>query len=80
MTQVEANRLLGKVDERTKGEISELSSATGENHRRPLRRIHRRHTGSQRRKEEVKVIVKIFGRGTEEWNFMQVEKLVDTGH
>lgn len=80
MTQTEANRLLGKVDE---------SSETGETMIEPflvgetVKIIDGPFTDFvgdiqevNEEKKKLKVIVKIFGRGTEvELNFMQVEKI-----
>ncbi len=80
MTQSEANRLLGKVDE---------SSEAGETMIEPflinetVRIIDGPFTDFvgdiqevNEEKKKLKVIVKIFGRGTEvELNFMQVEKI-----
>lgn len=80
MTQTEANRLLGKVDE---------SSEAGETMIEPflmnetVRIIDGPFTDFvgdiqevNEEKKKLKVIVKIFGRGTEvELNFMQVEKI-----
>ncbi|HMX39542.1 MAG TPA: transcription termination/antitermination protein NusG [Saprospiraceae bacterium] len=80
MTQAESNRLLGKVDE---------SAETGETLSEPF--LHGEtvkivdgpfadFVGDiqevNEEKKKLKVIVKIFGRGTEvELNFMQVEKI-----
>lgn len=80
MTQVEANRLLGKVDE---------SAETGETLSEPflIGETVRIVDGAfadfvgdvqevNEEKKKLKVIVKIFGRGTEmEMGFMQVEKI-----
>ena len=80
MTQVEANRLLGKVDE---------SAETGETLSEPflIGETVRIVDGAfadfigdvqevNDEKKKLKVIVKIFGRGTEmELGFMQVEKI-----
>jgi transcription termination/antitermination protein NusG len=80
MTQVEANRLLGKVDE---------SSETGESLSEPylVGEVIKIIDGPfaefvgdvqevNEEKKKLKVVVKIFGRGTEvELNFMQVEKI-----
>ena len=80
MTQAEANRLLGKVDE---------SSQSGESMAEPylvgetvkiIDGAFADFVGDvqdvNEEKKKLKVIVKIFGRGTEvELNFMQVEKI-----
>lgn len=80
MTQAEANRLLGKVDE---------SAETGETLSEPfiigetvkiIDGAFADFVGDvqevNEEKKKLKVVVKIFGRGTEmELNFMQVEKI-----
>lgn len=80
MTQAEANRLLGKVDE---------STETGETLSEPflvnetvkiIEGAFAEFVGDvqevNEEKKKLKVIVKIFGRGTEvELNFLQVEKI-----
>lgn len=79
MTQVEANRMLGKVDESQQvGETMIEPFIVGET----VKIIHgpfNEFVGDIKEvnedKKKLKVIVKIFGRGTEvELNFMEVEK------
>lgn len=80
MTQVEANRLLGKVDESTEsGEtLSEpfLVNETVKIIDGPFAEFVGDVQEVNEEKKKLKVIVKIFGRGTEvELNFLQVEKI-----
>lgn len=80
MTQAEANRLLGKVDESTEsGEtLSEpfLVNETVKIIDGPFADFVGDVQEVNEEKKKLKVIVKIFGRGTEvELNFLQVEKL-----
>ncbi len=80
MTQVEANRLLGKVDESTEaGETLSEPFLIGETVR-IVDGAFADFVGDVQEvndeKKKLKVIVKIFGRGTEmELGFMQVEKI-----
>lgn len=80
MTNAEANRLLGKVDEST--EIGEtmvepfLVNETVKIIDGPFTDFVGDIQEVNEEKKKIKVIVKIFGRGTEvELNFMQVEKI-----
>ena len=80
MTQVEANRLLGKVDDRAEsGEtLSEpfLVNETIKIIDGPFAEFVGDIQEVNDEKKKLKVIVKIFGRGTEvELNFLQVEKI-----
>ena len=80
MTQVEANRLLGKVDESSEaGEIMIEPFLIGETVKiidGPFAEFIGDIQEVNEEKKKLKVIVKIFGRGTEvELNFMQVEKI-----
>lgn len=80
MTQGEANRLLGKVDESTEsGEtLSEpfLVNETVKIIDGPFAEFVGDVQEVNEEKKKLKVIVKIFGRGTEvELNFLQVEKI-----
>ena len=80
MTQAEANRLLGKVDESAEsGEtLSEpfLVNETVKIIDGPFADFVGDIQEVNEEKKKLKVIVKIFGRGTEvELNFLQVEKL-----
>jgi len=80
MTQVEANRLLGKVDESAEtGEtLSEpfLVNETVKIIDGPFAEFIGDVQEVNEEKKKLKVIVKIFGRGTEvELNFLQVEKI-----
>ena len=80
MTQVEANRLLGKVDESAEtGEtLSEpfLVNETVKIIDGPFAEFIGDIQEVNEEKKKLKVIVKIFGRGTEvELNFLQVEKI-----
>lgn len=80
MTQVEANRLLGKVDESAEtGEtLSEpfLVNETVKIIDGPFAEFVGDIQEVNEEKKKLKVIVKIFGRGTEvELNFLQVEKI-----
>ncbi len=80
MTQVEANRLLGKVDESSEaGEIMVEPFLIGETVKivdGPFTDFIGDIQEVNEEKKKIKVIVKIFGRGTEvELNFMQVEKI-----
>lgn len=80
MTQVEANRLLGKVDESSEagesmvepflvGETVKIIDGAFADFVGDIQEVNEE-------KKKLKVIVKIFGRGTEvELNFMQVEKI-----
>ncbi|HEX5625334.1 MAG TPA: transcription termination/antitermination protein NusG [Saprospiraceae bacterium] len=79
MTQVEANRMLGKVDESQEvGETMIEPFIIGETVKiidGPFNDFVGDIKEVNEEKKKVKVIVKIFGRGTEvELNFMQVEK------
>jgi len=80
MTQVEANRLLGKVDESAEsGETLSEPFLIGETVR-IVDGAFADFIGDvqevNEEKKKLKVIVKIFGRGTEmELGFMQVEKI-----
>jgi transcriptional antiterminator NusG len=80
MTQVEANRLLGKVDESSEvGETLIEPFLAGETVKiidGPFAEFVGDVQEVNEEKKKLKVIVKIFGRGTEvELNFMQVEKI-----
>ncbi|MBV6443366.1 MAG: transcription termination/antitermination factor NusG [Haliscomenobacteraceae bacterium CHB4] len=80
MTQPEANRLLGKVDESTEtGETLSEPFLIGETVKiidGPFAEFVGDIQEVNDEKKKLKVIVKIFGRGTEvELNFMQVEKI-----
>lgn len=80
MTQAEANRLLGKVDESAEiGEtLSEpfLVNETVKIIDGPFAEFVGDVKEVNEEKKKLKVIVKIFGRGTEvELNFLQVEKI-----
>ncbi len=80
MTQVEANRLLGKVDESSEaGETLSEPFLIGETVKiidGPFAEFVGDIQEVNEEKKKIKVIVKIFGRGTEvELNFMQVEKI-----
>ena len=80
MTQAEANRLLGKVDESAEtGEtLSEpfLVNETVKIIDGPFAEFVGDVQEVNEEKKKLKVIVKIFGRGTEvELNFLQVEKI-----
>jgi transcriptional antiterminator NusG len=80
MTQTEANRLLGKVDESTEaGETLSEPFLIGETVKiidGPFAEFIGDIQEVNEEKKKLKVIVKIFGRGTEvELNFMQVEKI-----
>ena len=80
MTQAEANRLLGKVDESAEsGEtLSEpfLVNETVKIIDGPFAEFVGDIQEVNEEKKKLKVIVKIFGRGTEvELNFLQVEKI-----
>jgi transcriptional antiterminator NusG len=79
MTQAEANRMLGKVDESLEaGETMIEPFIVGETVRiidGPFNDFVGDIKEVNEEKKKLKVIVKIFGRGTEvEFNFMQVEK------
>ena len=80
MTQAEANRLLGKVDESSEaGETMVEPFLFGETVKiidGPFSDFVGDIQEVNEEKKKLKVIVKIFGRGTEvELNFMQVEKI-----
>lgn len=80
MTQAEANRLLGKVDESSEaGETLSEPFLIGETVKiidGPFAEFVGDIQEVNEEKKKLKVIVKIFGRGTEvELNFMQVEKI-----
>lgn len=80
MTQIEANRLLGKVDESSEtGETLSEPFLIGETVKivdGPFADFVGDVQEVNEEKKKLKVIVKIFGRGTEvELNFMQVEKI-----
>ncbi len=80
MTQLEANRLLGKVDESSEaGETLSEPFLIGETVKiidGPFAEFVGDIQEVNEEKKKLKVIVKIFGRGTEvELNFMQVEKI-----
>jgi transcription termination/antitermination protein NusG len=80
MTQAEANRLLGKVDEsaETGESLSEpfLINETVKIIDGPFAEFVGDIQEVNEEKKKLKVIVKIFGRGTEvELNFLQVEKI-----
>lgn len=80
MTQTEANRLLGKVDESSEvGETMIEPFLHGETVKiidGPFAEFVGDIQEVNDEKKKLKVIVKIFGRGTEvELNFMQVEKI-----
>jgi transcriptional antiterminator NusG len=80
MTQVEANRLLGKVDDSSEagetmaepfliGETVKIIDGAFADFIGDIQEVNEE-------KKKLKVVVKIFGRGTEmELNFMQVEKI-----
>lgn len=80
MTQVEANRLLGKVDDSNEagetmvepfliGETVKIIDGAFADFIGDIQEVNEE-------KKKLKVVVKIFGRGTEmELNFMQVEKI-----
>ena len=79
MQQSEANRLLGKVDEtQDAGETMLEPFLVGETVKiidGPFNEFVGDIQEVNEEKKKLKVIVKIFGRGTEvELNFMQVEK------
>lgn len=80
MTQAESNRLLGKVDESAEtGETLSEPFLYGETVKivdGPFADFVGDIQEVNEEKKKLKVIVKIFGRGTEvELNFMQVEKI-----
>lgn len=80
MTHAEANRLLGKVDESAEaGETMIEPFLVGETVKiidGPFTDFVGDIQEVNEEKKKIKVIVKIFGRGTEvELNFMQVEKI-----
>lgn len=80
MTQTEANRLLGKVDDSNEaGETMVEPFLVGETVKiidGPFTDFIGDIQEVNEEKKKLKVIVKIFGRGTEvELNFMQVEKI-----
>jgi transcription termination/antitermination protein NusG len=80
MTQAEANRLLGRVDESAEtGEIMLEPYLVGETVKvidGPFAEFIGDILEVNEEKKKLKVVVKIFGRGTEvELNFMQVEKI-----
>lgn len=80
MTQAEANRLLGKVDDSNEaGETMVEPFLIGETVKiidGPFTDFIGDIQEVNEEKKKLKVIVKIFGRGTEvELNFMQVEKI-----
>ncbi|MBU6342182.1 MAG: transcription termination/antitermination factor NusG [Bacteroidetes bacterium] len=80
MTQAEANRLLGKVDESSEaGEVLSEPFLIGETVKitdGPFAEFVGDIQEVNDEKKKLKVVVKIFGRGTEvELNFMQVEKI-----
>jgi transcriptional antiterminator NusG len=80
MTQVEANRLLGKVDDSSEaGETMAEPFLVGETVKiidGPFTDFIGDIQEVNEEKKKLKVIVKIFGRGTEvELNFMQVDKI-----
>lgn len=82
MTQAEANRMLGKVDESLdKGEAMIEPFIVGETVKivdGPFNEFVGDIQEVNEDKKKLKVVVKIFGRGTEvELNFMQVEKIHD---
>lgn len=79
MQQAEANRMLGKVDESTEaGELMIEPYIVGETVKitdGPFKDFVGDIKEVNEEKKKLKVIVKIFGRGTEvELNFMQVDK------
>ena len=79
MTQAEANRMLGKVDESMEMVETMIEPfIVGETVRiidGPFNDFVGDIKDVNEEKKKLKVIVKIFGRGTEvELNFMQVEK------
>ena len=79
MRQTEANRMLGKADESDEGdEIMIEPFIEGETIKiidGPFNNFVGDIKEVNEEKKKLKVIVKIFGRGTEvELNFMQVEK------
>lgn len=80
MPQADANRMLGKVDESTEaGETLSEPFLVGETVKiieGPFAEFIGDIQEVNEEKKKIKVIVKIFGRGTEvELNFMQVEKI-----
>lgn len=80
MTNAEANRLLGKVDESSEtGESLSEPYIIGETIKiidGPFAEFVGDIQEVNEEKKKLKVVVKIFGRGTEvELNFMQVEKI-----
>lgn len=80
MTQAESNRLLGKVDESAEsGETLSEPFLIGETVKivdGPFAEFVGDIQEVNEEKKKLKVVVKIFGRGTEvELNFMQVEKI-----
>jgi transcriptional antiterminator NusG len=80
MTKAEANRLLGKVDESAEtGETLSEPFLVGETVKivdGPFAEFVGDVQEVNDEKKKLKVVVKIFGRGTEvELNFMQVEKI-----
>ena len=80
MTHIESNRLLGKVDESAEtGETLSEPFLIGETVKivdGPFAEFVGDIQEVNEEKKKLKVIVKIFGRGTEvELNFMQVEKI-----
>ena len=80
MTQTEANRLLGKVDESSEaGETMAEPFLVGETVKiidGPFAEFVGDIQEVNEEKKKIKVIVKIFGRGTEvELSFMQVDKI-----
>ena len=80
MTQVEANRLLGKVDESAEaGEAMLEPFLIGETVKiidGPFSEFIGDIQEVNEEKKKLKIVVKIFGRGTEvDLNFMQVEKI-----
>lgn len=80
MPQADANRMLGKVDESTEaGETLSEPFLIGETVKiidGPFAEFVGDIQEVNEEKKKIKVIVKIFGRGTEvELNFMQVEKI-----
>ncbi|MEZ4919091.1 MAG: transcription termination/antitermination protein NusG [Saprospiraceae bacterium] len=80
MTQAEANRLLGTVDESAEvGETMMEPYLLGESVKiidGPFSEFVGEIQEVNEEKKKIKVVVKIFGRGTEvELNFMQVEKI-----
>ncbi len=82
MTQNEANRMLGKVDESLEdGEAMVEPFLVGETVKivdGPFNEFVGDILEVQEEKKKLKVVVKIFGRGTEvELNYVQVEKITD---